>query len=99
MIRKKYTKREITIGLFGTVFAILVFTFYIWHQMESVRLGYEVQRLEQKLDSLREEVKHLEATKSSLLSLERVEKIAREELKLTEPKREQLIYEESIRLP
>lgn len=98
MIRKKYSRREIILGIFSTLFIISVFTFYIWHQMESVRLGYETGKLEQEVESLREEVKQLEAKKSSLLALERVERIARDELKLTEPKKEQIIYEESNRI-
>lgn len=98
MIRKKYSRREIILGIFSTLFIISIFTFYIWHQMESVRLGYETGKLEQEVESLREEVKQLEAKKSSLLALERVERIARDELKLTGPKKDQIIYEESNRM-
>ncbi|MFQ6069292.1 MAG: cell division protein FtsL [Candidatus Aminicenantales bacterium] len=94
MIRKKYSKREIAIGILFTLFIISIFTFYIWHQMESIRLGIETAELEQQLETLKEEVKQLKAKKAELLSLERVERLAREELDLSRPEREQIIYED-----
>ncbi len=99
MIRKKISKKLILLGIAGGIFAILVLTFYIWHQMESIRIGYEIGTLEERLTDLKEEVKRLQARKSALLSLERVEKIARKELKLVTPKKEQLVYEDFIPLP
>ncbi len=75
-------------------FFITVLTFYIWHQVESVRLGYEIGMLEKKIVELRKEVEKLETEKSKLLSLEKVEKIAREELKMVEAKYYQIIYED-----
>lgn len=77
-----------------TIFLILVLTFYIWHQMESVRIGYEIGKLEEKVLTLRKEVEELEAKKASLLSLERVEKIAKEDLNMVEPEEKQLVYKE-----
>lgn len=79
-----------------TVIVIFILTFYIWHQMESVRIGYETGELEEKVLALRKEVEKLEAKKSALLSLERVEKIAKEELNMVEPKEEQLVYDDFI---
>ena len=79
-----------------TIIVIFILTFYIWHQMESIRLGYEIGELEEKVLTLRSEVDELETEKSSLLSLDRVEKIAKKELNLSEPKKEQLVYDEFI---
>ena len=79
-----------------TIIVIFILTFYIWHQMESIRIGYEIGKLEEKVLTLGREVDELEAEKSSLLSLDRVEKIAKEELNLVEPKKEQLFYDEFI---
>lgn len=79
-----------------TIIVIFILTFYIWHQMESIRIGYEIGKLEEKVLTLRREVDKLQAEKSSLLSLDRVEKIAKEELNLVEPKKEQLVYDEFI---
>ena len=77
-----------------TIFFILVLTFYIWHQMESVKIGYEIGKLEEKVLALKKEVEELETKKASLLSLERVEKIAREDLNMVKPEEKQLIYKD-----
>ena len=79
--------------VFCTIFIILILTFYVWHQMESVRIGYEEGELEDKVLNLRKEVERLESVKSSLLSLENVEKIAKEELKMVKPKEKQIVYD------
>ena len=94
MVRKKYSKKEIILIVFCITFIIFILTFYVWHQMESVRLGYEASELEEKVLKLEKEVEELESRKAFLLSLERVEKIAREDLKLVMPKDEQIVYEE-----
>lgn len=96
MVRKKYTKKEIILVVFCIIIVISILTFYIWHQTESVRIGYEIGELEEKVLNLRKEVEKLETKKSTLLSLERVEKIAKEELNLVEPKEEQLVYDKFI---
>ena len=95
MVRKKFSKKHIAIGIFFTLIVIFILNFYIWHQVESVRLGYKTGELEIRLLDLRKEVEKLEAKKASLLALERVEKIAREELKMIPPKEEQIVYEDS----
>ncbi len=80
--------------VFCTIFIISILTFYIWHQVEAVRLGYGINRLEEKVQKLQIEVEELEAEKSARLSLEEVERIAKEELKMVETKESQKIYEE-----
>lgn len=94
MVRKKFTKKEILLIVFCTIFIISILTFYIWHQVEAVRLGYEINRLEEKVQKLQIEVEELEAEKSARLSLEEVERIAKEKLKMVETKESQKIYEE-----
>ena len=80
--------------VFCTIFIISVLTFYIWHQVEAVRLGYEINRLEEKVQNLQIEVEEFEAEKSARLSLEEVERIAKEKLKMVETEESQKIYEE-----
>jgi len=92
MIRKKITKREILIGIASTLFVITLVTFYIWHQAETIRLGYKTRQLEEEISSLNKEIEQLEAEKASLLSLERVERIARTKLKLMPPEKEQILH-------
>ncbi len=96
MVRKKYTTKEIMLFVSCTIIVIFILTFYIWHQMESIRIGYEIGKLEEKVLTLRRQVGELQTEKSYLLSLDRVEKIAKEELNLVEPKKEQLVYDEFI---
>lgn len=76
------------------VIVMFVLTFYIWNQTESIRLGYDIGKLEENLQTMKKEVEKLETKKSSLLSLERVEKIAKEKLKLEKPKKEQILYDD-----
>ncbi len=96
MVRKKYTTKEIILFISCTIIVISILTFYIWHQMESIRIGYEIGTLEEKVLTLGRQVDELQTEKSYLLSLDRVEKIAKEELNLVEPKKEQLVYDEFI---
>lgn len=92
MVRKKFNKKEIATVTGCTLFALLILSLYVWHQTESVSLGYDSAELEQRVIQLEKEVEKLETVKSSLLTLDRVEKIARDKLKLSEPKDEQVVY-------
>lgn len=94
MVRKKFSKKEIFIGFFCTLFALLVLSMYIWHQTESVSLGYDTAELELQVTLLEKEVEKLETRKAELLALERVENIARNKLALSDPKKEQLVFED-----
>ncbi len=94
MVRKKFSKKEILIGVFCTLFGLLILSLYIWHQTESVSLGYDTAELELRVTQLEKEVEKLETMKSELLALERVEKIAKTKLALSEPKKDQLVYED-----
>lgn len=95
MVRKKFKRREITFSLGVISLIILILTFYIWHQIESVRLGYETRESEARVLSLMKAVDTLEAKKSSLLSLERVEEIAKNKLGLRPPDDHQVLYEDN----
>ena len=77
-----------------TLFIISTLTFYIWHQVEAVRLGYKINRLEEKIQKLKIEVEELETTKASLLSLEKVERIAKDKLKMVKTQENQKVYED-----
>ncbi len=92
MVRKKFTKKEIIIVAACSLIGLLILSFYVWHQTESVSLGYDSAELELRVIQLEKEVEKLETVKSSLLTLDRVEKIARDKLKLTEPEDEQIVY-------
>jgi cell division protein FtsL len=97
MVSKKFTKKQIAIGILCMVFAIALLTFYIWHQAESIRLGYQTRELEEEIATIKNDIEQLEAEKASLLSLERVEKIATQRLKLKPPEDKQIVYIESAK--
>ncbi len=94
MVRRKFGKKEIILGIACTLLVLSILSFYVWHQTESVSLGYDMAELEQKVIQLQKEVEKLETIRSSLLSLDRVERMAREKLRLSEPKEGQVIYED-----
>ena len=93
MVSKKFRRKEILIGIACTLFALLILSIYVWHQTESVSLGYSTAELEHRVVELEKDVEKLETVKSSLLTLNRVERIARDKLKLTEPAEGQIVYQ------
>jgi len=94
MVRKKFNKKEIIVGVVWATIVLIILTFYIWNQVKSIQLGYQIGKIEEDLQTLEKEVEKLETKKSSLLSLERVERIAKDKLKLEKPKKEQVIYDD-----
>ncbi|MFO7980987.1 MAG: cell division protein FtsL [Candidatus Aminicenantes bacterium] len=94
MVRKKLKKNTVIRAVVFTVVITLILTFYIWRQAESVKMGYSIRDLEEKVVRLQKKVETLEAEKTSLLSLDRVEKKAKQKLGLKEPDEKQLIYED-----
>ena len=91
MIIKKSRKKEtFKIFIIGTVIVIL-FLFYIWHHMEGIKLGYKIEKLKKEKEQLKEEIKELKLIKVNYLSLDRIEKIATNKLKLKYPNSSQII--------
>lgn len=82
-------------SIFVGFFIIFFLTFYIWHQTESVSIGYKTKDLEEKIERLRSDIEQLETEKASLLSLDRVEQMAKQELRMVVPSEKQLIFEKS----
>jgi len=94
MVRKKFEKKEIAAAAGCILMAIATLTFYIWHQAAIIQLGYKISRLEENKARLGEDIKRLETERAALLAPDRVDRIAREELRLVEPNPEQIIYED-----
>jgi cell division protein FtsL len=94
MIRKKFSRKEITLFVCCLGIIVVFFSFYIWHQTESIQIGYSIGELEEEITGLNKEVEKLETIRSQLLSLERVERIAKEKLKMAAPRQDQVYYEE-----
>jgi cell division protein FtsL len=94
MVRRKFEKKEIAAAAGCVLLAIATLTFYIWHQAAIIQLGYQSSMLDEKMARLGEDIKRLETERAALLAPDRVDRIAREELRLVEPKPEQVIYED-----
>jgi cell division protein FtsL len=94
MVRRQISARRIGAWTAAALLAIAVIMFYLWHLNENIRLGWENAKLETTRRSDIEEVERLQARKAALLAPERVERIAKTELKLGEPREEQVAYEE-----
>ena len=93
MVRKRLNRKEIAAAAGCTLLAVATLTFYVWHQAAIIQIGYQTSRLEEKRAGLKEDIKKLETDKATLLAPDRVDRIAREELQLVEPKPDQIIYE------
>jgi cell division protein FtsL len=93
MVHRKFERKTILAGALAGLLSVLSLTFYVWHLTENVRLGYEINQGERRLRALNVDIKRLRTRKAALLSLERVEKTARRELKLADPREDQIIYE------
>lgn len=96
MVRKKLTWKQVVIGGGLIILFLANLTFYIWYQSESIRLGYKIHEMELKVEQLKEEIKKLETRKAALLSPERIDRLARENLSLTDPNPEQIIFENLV---
>ena len=93
MVRKKFSRKEVSAVAGGILVVLAILTFTIWHQTETISLGLKTSVLEEDILQLKDDIQKLGARKAALLSLERVERIAREELDLEAWKPEQVIYE------
>lgn len=72
-------------------FAVVIFLFYVWQQTQSMRLGYTVDALSRECEKLALENKNWELKVSCLLSMDRLDKVAKER-KLTAPCEKNIIY-------
>lgn len=93
MVRQKRSRLALLLAVLAVGLAIAGLTFYLWHLNEMTRLGYEASRLEEEINRMKEEVQKLETKKAGLLTLDRVEKIARQKLRMTDPQPGQVFYE------
>jgi len=93
MLRRKWSPRGIALGAALLVAVIGTLTFYVWYQTESVKLGIDIGKSEDKIRELEQAIETLKLRKAALLDPARIEKIARESLGLVDPKDDEVIYE------
>lgn len=73
----------------GAVLAVVLF--YVWQHIQVVRLGYQVEYLAGERTALIQQQKELRLEVARLMSLRRVEEIARGQLGLTSPQSGQVV--------
>ena len=88
-MKKNISFSLVVICVFSLSIAV---TTLLWSHLETVKVGYEISRLEKKRDYLDEERKELEIEKISLSDLRRIEKISREKLKMIFPQMEKILF-------
>jgi cell division protein FtsL len=93
MVRKRFQKKEIAVTAGCVLLAIAALTFYVWHQAAIINLGYQSSQTQERIARLEEDIRRLETKKTELLALDKVDRIARDELGLSEPRPDQVIYE------
>ncbi|MBI5555681.1 MAG: cell division protein FtsL [Elusimicrobia bacterium] len=77
------------------LFLVLLFCtalIYVWQQIQVVRVGYSINQLKLQIEERENENRSLRIKLNNLGSLERVEKIAKERLKMINPPSENIIY-------
>jgi cell division protein FtsL len=64
----------------------------IWTNLETFRLGYQIERLQKQKEGLVERQRQLEMERARVSALARVEGVARERLGLVTPGRGQVVF-------
>ena len=65
--------------------------FFVWSRVQVTSLEYEMSQLQSTLRDLRQETSNLRLEAASLRSPERIERVARQELRLRLPSADQVI--------
>ena len=88
---RKESNGLVSAVLFSLAILIASFIFYTWSRIEVVKIGYEIFNTNSEMRRLDQENKELILEIATLKSPKRIERIAREELKLLPPKDEQIV--------
>ena len=99
MVRRKWSAKGVALGAALLVAVVGTLTFYVWYQTESVKLGLDIGRAEDRIRELEKSIEALKLRRAALLDPARVEKIAREALGLVDPKDDEVVYENDRKGP
>lgn len=80
------------IGLLTPVVAGVLL--YVWIAQELLNVGYDLRELEEQLERLNQEERRLRVEVGSLAGNQRIERLATEELGMTVPSIDQLVFPE-----
>ena len=84
--------RELLALLLSVLAPMAVLFAAIWTNLETFRLGYQIERLQKQKESLVEKQRQLEMERARVSALARVEGVARERLGLVTPGRDQVVF-------
>jgi len=84
--------RELLALLLSLLAPMAVLFAAIWTNLETFRLGYQIERLQKQKDTLVERQRQLEMERARVSALARVEGVARERLGLVTPGRDQVVF-------
>ena len=90
--RKKVGKRNLTgIWIFLMCFFFMELLFYTWSRLQCYHIGCEVQKAANRNQILITRQNNLKIELARLKSPQRIEQIAKQQMGLTTPKREQVV--------
>lgn len=92
MVRRKWSLKGIALGAAIAGAGIGILTFYVWYQTESVKLGLDIARCDQRIRELEVAIEALRLRRAELIDPARVEAIAREKLGLVDPADVDIIF-------
>jgi cell division protein FtsL len=93
MVRRKWNLKGIALAVAFFAAGAAVLTFYVWYQTESVKLGLDIVKSDERIRELEQAIEALKLDKAALLNPGRVERIARDALGLVDPEDGAIIYE------
>ena len=91
--------RELLALLLSPLPPLAVLFAAVWTNIETFRLGYQIERLQKQKEGLAERQRQLEMERARVSALARVESVARERLGLVTPGSEQVVYVQDGALP
>jgi len=92
MVRRKWSLKGVALAAAFAAAAIGILTFYVWYQTESVKLGLDIGRSDQRIRALEESIEALKVQRARLLDPARIEKIARDKLGLVDPVDDDIVF-------
>lgn len=83
--------KEMSLVLMLTLMIAGAVMFYVWQQVEITKYGYKIEQMKGEKEILEKLNRELKLECSYLGRLDRIERIAKEELNMIEPEEEQVI--------
>jgi len=84
-------RRTAAVAVFVTFMLFVLLFTYSSLNLKNIDYGYKMQALKQKVETLRIEIDKLAAERAFLVSLDRVDRLARTRLGLEPPRQDQVI--------